>query len=134
MKGQMTLKDFRACFESNRGIVRQISKEEITILYLDDYYDGMLSGMLAYRGENLRFEIITDYTKLIYPRTFAVINLSQEQLQEETNRHELFKRHVADYKNRIYKPVDEHHLYFDRYGERNDFEFELSTVIAWFIE
>lgn len=131
---QLILKEFRESFDLNRGSVQQIPRDQLTILWFDDYYDGMLSGILEHSGQKLRFEIITDYSQNIHPRTFAIISLTEKQLDEETSRHELFKNHVGDYKNKIYRPKTEHHLYFDKISESEKSDYESSFVYGWFID
>ena len=132
--GQVTLKDFRTSFDLIKGNVKQIPKDQINVLWFDDYYDGMLSGIIEHEGQKLRFEIITDYTQNIYPRTFALVNLTDVEIKEETYRHNLFIRHVADYQNKIHKPDTEHHLYFDEISKRGDLDYESSLVCGWFID
>jgi hypothetical protein len=132
--GQLTLNDLRTSFEQNKGKVRQISKDKLNVLWLDGYYDGMLSGIVEHEGQKLKFEIITDYSQNTSPRTFAIINLTEKEIEEETYRHNLFKKHVADYKNKIYKPETEHNLYFDQVSKRGNLNYESSLVYGWFIE
>ncbi len=132
--GQLTLKDFRTSFDMKKGGVKQIPKGQLNVLWVNDYYDGMLSGILEHQGQKFKFEIITDYTQNIYPRTYAIIQLTDEEYNDESYWHELFKRLVADYKNSIYKPESEHHLYFDKVSERANLDYESSVVYGWFID
>src|SRR5690349_19819274 len=100
--GQLTLKDLRNSFDLNKGNVKQIPKDQLNVLWFDDYYDGMLSGILEHEGQKFRFETITDYSQNIYPRTFAIVQLTDQEYDDESYWHDLFKKHVADYKNKIY--------------------------------
>jgi len=38
------------------------SARHFKVLWFDDYYDGMLCGILEYKNEKYRFEIISDIT------------------------------------------------------------------------
>jgi hypothetical protein len=132
--GQLTLKEFRTSFDLNKENVKQISKDQLNVLWFDDWYDGMLSGILEHEGQKFRFEIITNYTQNIYPRSYAIIQMTEEEFKEELYRGDLFKNHVADYKNRIYKPATEHHLYFDEVSKRKQLDYEPSIIYGWFID
>jgi hypothetical protein len=50
----ITLKDFSASFDDNKDRVKQITKDKLNILWFDDYYDGMLSGILEHEGQKIK--------------------------------------------------------------------------------
>ncbi|HUC81745.1 MAG TPA: hypothetical protein VMR70_12570 [Flavisolibacter sp.] len=52
--------------------------------------------MLEYKYQKCRFEIVTDYQQDFRPRVFAIIELSEEQIVEETYWHEQFEKHVGN--------------------------------------
>lgn|GEM_PF-6056850 len=64
-------KDFKSSFDKHKHSVPEVLYYELTFLWIGHYYDGMLEGMQKYKNGKYKFEIITDYTKHIYPRTFA---------------------------------------------------------------
>ena len=92
MDNQISLEEFKKSFDKYKNSVRKISKGDFKVLWFDDYYDGMLCGILEYEGEKLRFEIISDYINSnIRPRLFAIIAMTENQIEEETflqRRHE----------------------------------------------
>ena len=132
--GHLSLKDFKTSFDLNKGQVRQIPRDQLSVLWFDDYYDGMLSGILEHKRQKFRFEIITDYSQNIYPRTYVMVQLTEEEYQDELYWHDLFKKYVADYQNRIYQPETEHHLYFDQVSKRKKVDFGSSLIHGWFID
>ncbi|PBQ30446.1 hypothetical protein CNR22_01250 [Sphingobacteriaceae bacterium] len=106
---------------------------------MDDYYDGMLWGMLEYKSQYYRFEIITDYTTLIYPRVFAIVTLTKEQIADELFWHDLFVKHVGNHNDfigetLIAKPQSEHHLFYDKFKNRPQVNYDSNIVKGWFIE
>ncbi len=93
----------------------------------------MLSGMLEYEKQEFRFEIITDYEKQIRPREFAIIYLTEKQIEEETYWHDLFETQVGG-GDKLYKQSSEHHLFYDKYQVRTNPSYNLSYVKGWYIE
>lgn len=107
---------------------------------MNDYHDGMLCGMLEYRSQYYKFEIITDFMKGIYPRVFAIIILTKEQIADEIFWHDLFVKHVGNHNDfngpseLITKPQSEHHLFYDKFENRPEVNYETNIVKGWFIE
>lgn len=136
----ITLGQFKSSFSQLQDQIEKVSLEDLTVLWSDDFYDGMLSGIVEYKNQKCRFEIITDYDQGIRPRVFAIIELSEAQIADETYWHELFLQHVMnDPVSRektgvIYRPQSEHHLFYEPYQKRPDPNYELCRVQAWFIE
>lgn len=135
---RITLEQFKSSFEQLRDQIAKVRLEDVTVLWFDDFYDGMLSGIVECKNQKCRFEIITDYEQGIRPRVFAIIELSQEQIADETYWHELFLKHViADPQSKDgahLRPQSEHHLFYEPYGKRPDPHYELCNVVAWFVE
>ena len=121
-------------------VVEQIPINKITFLWYDDFYDGYLSGILEYENKKCRFEILTNWKLGIRPRKFAIINLTMEQLNQETYWHHLFEQHVgtnsvSPSNNAIlYQPLSEHHKFYSEFQKRNKADYKLTEVIGWFIE
>ena len=128
----ITYNQFKSSFEQHKKVVEQISPKHCATLWYDDWYDGMLSGMLEYENQKFRFEIITDYEKQIRPRVFAVISLTAQQIEEEIYWHGLFEKHVRD--DTSDKPKSEHHLFYDEYQKRTNPNYGLNYVRAWYVE
>jgi len=118
--------------------VTQINESDFGVLWMDDYYDGMLTGMLQYQGKKYRFEIISDYED--NPRYFAVIELTPEQIAVESYWNNLFKEYVGNHNNfdsnetREIKPQEMHHFFYDRYKIKTEPDYNMNPVHAWFIQ
>lgn len=140
MKPSVTLNDFRSNFETYQNEVKEIALSDITFLWFDDYYDGMLEGMLAYKNKKCRFEIISDYSQETWPRIFAVFELTVEQIDKEIYWHDLFCKHVGTHNSNpftlegVVKPQAEHHLFYDNYNKRPVPNYSMNTVIGWYKE
>ena len=62
----------------------KLNRNEIEILFVSDFWDGPMTGMLFYRSKKYWFEVCsesieTDYND--YYRRFLVIKLTGEQIQ-----------------------------------------------------
>jgi hypothetical protein len=65
-------------------------------LWFDDFYDGALSGMLKFENKEYRYEIVTDHTKVIYPRLFAIFDLTEEELTEQRYWNDLYVKLIKN--------------------------------------
>jgi hypothetical protein len=136
----ITFSQLKSSFENYRNEIQKVPIEELNFLWFDDYYDGMLYGMLEYNKTKFRFEIITDYSKEIFPRIFAIVALTEEEIEEETCWNNLFLKHVGNHNNftsneeRYLKPQIEHKLFYDKFNDRKQTDFGKNQVKAWFIE
>lgn len=123
-----------------RDTITQIEETDFRVLWIDDYYDGMLMGMLEYQGKKYRFEIINDYTDNLHPRFFAVIELTPEQIATESYWNNLFKEYVGTHNNYDsndkpkMQPQAMHHLFYDRYKKRHEPNYDTNPVHAWFVQ
>ncbi len=140
MKQHINFIDFKSSFDKLKHDVKEIPFDELTFLYFGDYYDGMLEGMLKYDNKKYKFEIITDYTEGIYPRIFAIIVLTEDEIKEEDYWNEQFEKYVGNHNNlqrkekRLVKPQSEHHLFYDEYEKREKKDYNLNFVKAWYTE
>lgn len=135
----VNFKDFKFSFDNYKDKVDKILTTDLTFLWKDDYYDGMLWGMLRYQSQYYRFETITDYKKHIYPRVFAIIMLTEQQIADETFWHDLFVKHVGNHNDfttdeLITRPYTEHHLFYDEFKKRPEVNYDSNIVKGWFIE
>ncbi|HUC82047.1 MAG TPA: hypothetical protein VMR70_14180 [Flavisolibacter sp.] len=130
MSASVTFLQFKSEFNLYKNLVKKISADEIQVLWYMDFYDGMLSGMVRYEEQDCLAETITDYTQAIRPRVFAVLQLTEEQIKEANYWHSLFEKHV-DFGR---KPQSEHHLFYESYQRRGDLNYEMNSVIAWYLE
>jgi hypothetical protein len=140
MDNQVTLGQFKDAFEKHKLSVPKIEESDLNVLWLDDYYDGMLIGMLEYKNNKYRFEIITDYIENIQSRIFAIIELTQEQIDEESYWNSLFKKYVGNHNNfdsdeeLIQHPQTIHHFFYDHYKKRSKPNYDLNIVKGWFLQ
>lgn len=136
----VNFKDFKSSFDKHKHSVQEILYDGLTFLWIGDYYDGMLEGMLKYKNKKYKFKIITDYTKQIYPRTFAIINLTENEIKEEEYWNEQFEKYVGNHNNletkeeSKVKPQSEHHLFYDEFNKRKNKGYDKNTVKGWYIE
>ncbi len=131
MSDHITFNQLKFSFDKYKNRVKELSSDDINILWFDDYYDGVLSGLLEYENQKFKFEIITDYTQNIYPRVFAVIQLTAEQILKEIYWNKLFTTHVVD--GSKVRPASEHHLFYDKYQNANS-DYASNYVRGWFVE
>ena len=136
----VNFQDFKSSFDKHKQSIPEILYNELTFLWVGDYYDGMLEGMLKYKNEKYKFEIITDYTKGIYPRTFAIIELTENEIKEEEYWNQQFEKHVGNHYNletkeeRKVKPQSGHHLFYDEFKKRKNKSYDKNIVKGWYIE
>ncbi|MCU0240192.1 MAG: hypothetical protein MUC29_12185, partial [Pyrinomonadaceae bacterium] len=78
----------------------KIEKNEIRLLWADDWFDGVINGVLLYQNKKCRFEMIEenndDNTQNFY-RRYLIIELTERQLQEEEYWHKLFVENVGSH-------------------------------------
>ncbi|MBP7557424.1 MAG: hypothetical protein KA821_14205 [Chitinophagaceae bacterium] len=137
MNSQITFEQFKKEFESFRNTVIQIHESDFGVLWINDYYDGMLTGMLEFQSKKYWFEIIGNYED--NPRYFAVLELTPEQIAVESYWNNLFKEYVGNHNNydsnetHKIKPQKMHHLFYDRYKIRTEPDYNPNPVHTWFL-
>jgi hypothetical protein len=139
MDDKVTFGQLKDAFENHRNSIPKIEESDFRVLWMDDYYDGMLVGMLEYKNIKFRFEIISDYTETIRQRIFAIIELTQEQINEESYWNDLFKKYVGNHNNfdsddLKQQPQTMHHLFYDQYKQRPAPNYDLNLVKGWFVQ
>ena len=140
MEPGVNFKDLKSSFNDHKHSVPEILYDELNFLWIQDYYDGMLDGMLKYKDQKYRFEIITDFTKNVYPRIFAIITLTESEIKEEEYWNELFEKYVGNHNNletteeRKLKPQSGHHLFYDEFNKRKFKGYDSNLVKGWYIE
>lgn len=70
---------------------------EAKILYYSDYYDGPMTGMLLWNGKKYWFEMYKHFDDWNAPRRYVVLEISEEDLQEEEARHQLWVECSGNY-------------------------------------
>jgi hypothetical protein len=141
MGTKITLEEFKRSFNSCKNLVPQISKDDIKFLWFDDYYDGMLIGMLEYEGEKFRFEIISDFVAdPVKARVFAVLIMAPKQVEKEIFWNQLFQKYVGNHSNLdstealSMKPENMHHLFYDEIKAKPRINYNNNFVKYWYEE
>jgi hypothetical protein len=139
MDCRLTFERFKEEFEKHKHSVPKIGQGEFEILWMDDYYDGMLSGMLEYEHTKARFEIINDFNDGNQQRIFAIIQLNQRQINEEFFWNDLFRKYVGNhndfrFEESTYESPKTHHLFYDQYKQRQVPDYRFNPVTAWFAQ
>ena len=158
---------------NNISKYKEVSLDDIKLLYYCNYWDGMLSGMLAYKDRKHWFSCFDDsidyrkydektdeFEDLGWYRRFAIIELSDKQIEEQDYWQDLFWTYVntgSTFGDKHNRPRDEstryidrgipcawgvrnpkwHHIYYDKrkekLGERlYNFEYANNKIIGWF--
>jgi hypothetical protein len=133
----------------------QIDEKDIRPLWHNDYYDGPISGILLYQERIHWFQIFldlrTDEAQDLIDHggiasnhhfgRYLVLQLSEEQIREETYWHELFQQKVGthtDYnENRqrvlgALKPRDLWDEFYEPYKTRKPEDFSDNMIVGWF--
>lgn len=139
MNSPVTFEQFKNAFEKYQNQIEKIEEKDLNVLWIDDYYDGMLLGMLEYQNSKFRFEIISEGTDSINQRIFAIVALTQSQIAEETYWNNLFKENVGNHNN--FDTIEElkqhpqsmHHLFYDNYKMRDSPNYNTNIVRGWFV-
>ena len=69
-------------------------------IWVSDYWDGAINGMLEYQNELYWFEMTQEneeWKEGQWYRRFTILRLSKEQLEKELEVHEDFQRYVGTY-------------------------------------
>ena len=121
--------------------VVEIPATAVRVLWVDDYYDGPLSGIAEWEGQRFRFEM-TDRSTLgheeaVSRRRYWLIALTPEQLGKEEKWQKLFCAHVwtgFDYTGRPEHraPESEHAKYYEPYAARAEPDYSGNEVVGWF--
>lgn len=111
------------------------------MLWVHDYYDGPLSGMLVYNGRKCWYECC-DMTgegggKAAW--RYVIRQLTDAQVAEEERWHALFVEHVGDHwtihdhgERGTVRPVSEHAKFYDAYSKRAPVDYSGCPIVGWF--
>lgn len=136
----MTLADIKS--GAPRDSLRRLESTDYAFLWVSDFWDGPISGMLKLDAVQFwfeQFEESEDETSLWY-RRYAVVQLSHDQIERENEVHADFQRFVGkhwDYDSRPeekeLRPKEEWPSFYDKHGAHcRGRRFEECDVIAWF--
>lgn len=111
------------------------------ILWIDNYWDGPLSGMCVVDGERCLFEMTDEAGNDARNRTYNVYRLSPERLALEEYWHAQFVQHVGTYWTRDpsvpqvpggYHPKSEHAKFYEPFKAVVKDELSAEQAVAWF--
>ena len=110
-------------------------------IWVSDYWDGAISGMIEYQNELYWFEMTQEneeWKEGEWYRRFAILTLSKEQLEKELEVHEDFQRFVGthyDGKQLKTPPKLEEGKMNEFYDKHSEYvksrRFEDNEVIGW---
>lgn len=135
----MKLKDLRDNDPSKD--LPKIDFNKLENIWVSDYWDGAISGMIEYQNELYWFEMTQEnknWKEGEWYRRFAILKLSKEQLRKEFEVHEDFQRFVGthwDGKQLKSPPPFEEGRSDEYYNKHSDYissrRFEENIVIGW---
>jgi hypothetical protein len=117
------------------------SLEDVTILWVDDYYDIPLAGMCMVNNEWHYFDQIGSQQGQDGSEEFVyhIYKLSDKERRYEQTKHAWFCRYVGthfDYRVdpafRKVKPSNEHHLFYDKF-EDDKRDYSKNEILGEFI-
>lgn len=74
----------------------RLTREEVEVLFVWDYYGGPLSGALQWRGRRFWFAaVLSDSWPADQPEVFRVHDLADEQWRRIDDLNDLFQKHVT---------------------------------------
>jgi hypothetical protein len=124
------------------NVLPKLSDQDYQFLWIGDYWDGPISGMLQSKRDEYYFNVIDDNPSQgdSWYRRYAVIKLLGEQLEREKEIHADFQRYVGthyDYvlpeEDRQVRPSELHHLFYDKHHENiHNRNFDDCEVVGWF--
>ena len=120
--------------------LKKVSSNDYKIIWISDYYDAPISGLLFFDKKRYWFDMINkkeQSDQLI--RRYAIVKLSKKQLEIELKIHNDFQKYVGTHwdKKRLSKPpkrvYGKEHLFYDKYlAYIESRPYENNKVIAWF--
>jgi hypothetical protein len=119
----------------------RIDREALRMLWIHDYWDGPLSGMIVHDGKLRWFECcdLNPETRDVGARRFVVRDLAEEQIAEEERWHALFVEHVGDHwtvhgdgRRGTVKPPEEHAKFYEPYSKRSPPDYSTRPILGWF--
>lgn len=121
----------------------RIDRAEVRLLWHDDFWDGPMSGMLLYRGQECWFQMVAESEDDAsgWYRRFVVLQLSPEQHAEELRWHGLFQRSVGGHSDYPeigqraagdVRPREQWSAFYDSYRKRTPRDFSGCDISGWF--
>lgn len=122
--------------------LKKLTKDDYELLWISDYYDAPISGMLRTSKLLYWFEMTQENDRVIkgeWFRRYAVVELSNEQLEKEKEVHKDFQKYVGTHWDCVQlddvpKFIEGNaQLFYDKHLEYcKTRQFENNEVTAWF--
>lgn len=124
---------------SDPGKLREFPREDVRILWVNDFYDVPLQGMAEVEGRRCLFEIV-DRDSLgteDESHTYWLMALSAEQLHDEEVWHDLFCRKVGRHFDDTGRTAPQAEQvcpeeFYGPYGLREPPNYADNEVVGWF--
>lgn len=120
----------------------EIPLGELRVLWIHDYWDGPLSGVLAHRGRLRWFECCNFSEEAegeVEPRRYLLRDLTDAEIADEEKWHALFVEHVGDHwtahedgRQGTMKPQAEHAKFYEPYSKRTPPDCSTHPILGWF--
>jgi hypothetical protein len=118
--------------------VPKLDTRGLQLLWVHDYYDGLLSSALVLRGKIHWFECCS--LAADHRRRYVVHQLSDTEVQEEERWRALFVEHVGDHLTfkeedeppGTVRPGSEHGKFYDEYSNRAPVDYSRNPIVGWF--
>jgi hypothetical protein len=116
--------------------VAKIDARDLRLLWIDDYYDGALSGAVLVAERLCWFAFCGEVADR---RRYTVHALSDAEAANERHWHDLFVEHVGDHwtydedgSRGTVKPLSEHAKFYDAYAKRAPVDYTRNAILGWF--
>lgn len=146
-KGESVLAPFAGplLFEAmGQWLDSSVEIASVQLLWIDNWWDGPLSGVVLHKGTEHRFEAVWDRrTDDWYsPRVFWLYEpMTKDEREAAWDRHRLFEQKVSTVycfhpgiERGILRPAGTHHEFYDRFPPRQGPPAEHQRAVGWFRE
>ena len=115
----------------------KLSPEEVRLVSVSAFHDGVLSGTLTYADRLRWFEYCGTSDN---GRRYVVFELSDAEIVEEERWNTLFAEHVGDHgepradgePRGTVKPFEEHAKFYEPYSKRAPQDYSGNRILGWF--
>ena len=112
----------------------QVPRAAVRLLWVHDYCDGILSGILRYEDRLHYYELCEDGAR---STRYAIRVLSDAQVLDEEKWHALFQEHVGahwdgDTRDEAVKPMSEWNKFYGPYGQAARMDYSVCPIVGWF--
>ena len=136
----MKYKDFK---EDIVESLEYYNDSQIDVLWIDDFYDGMLSGICDIKGKKCKAEMISESSqeKCDWYRKYIIIELTEQQYKEELYWHNLFLENVGNHWDNtseqkaignVVHSRDKWDNFYIPYKEKYKPNFNENKVVGWY--